>query len=276
MRLLKSITPLFLLLLLVSCDKKLTKEEFIEARAAIDYERSNLLIYSAILEYYWQYGSYPKSLAHLDSIFDIKEYDNRFKTKIKDPFNKQNNEYLYLPIYANVKDSIPRGFYLISEGVDQTLSTSTGRHYTLQDTTEIPIYKISALSYDDDKLEEKDLLIYRSIGDEPIFRNFGIPKVISKVSNELKSKFISIDVQLFKSSDQFFGRGISDTTKVIRLGVILNPDFKLSNGEKVNIKGIFTGIVEDTLYFKKTILGNDLIGFEEVSQRDELRIEAID
>jgi lipoprotein NlpI len=88
MRFLKITSIIFIMLLITSCESKMTKQEFSHAEAVINQERSNVFLYSVITDYYLRYGSYPESLSQLDSVFELKKNDYRYEKLIKDPFDR--------------------------------------------------------------------------------------------------------------------------------------------------------------------------------------------
>jgi hypothetical protein len=250
---------------LTRCDsnaKRLSREEYEEAKQILNEEASNVYLYSRIIDFFYAFNRYPRSLDELDSIFEISKYDARFSEIAKDPFSRDESRYLYIPLYKGRNKDYPIGFYLLSSGMDGDFDNKDlSQGLLLKDTSELEVYNRKSLSYEGGGIEKQDLILYRSFGDESLYRTRGVQRSIEElIQNEaqFKNKLINLDISLYKDDKGgFYGYDNRNESKVVIIENILNKE-AFTKGNMVKVKGLFKKALGDSIYFSKVIIQDQL------------------
>lgn len=220
---------------------------------------------------------YPSHLSELMDSFLVNPYNYKIvKDKMKDPFSKQEDDLLYVPIYSS-SNKLREGFLLISAGIDGKINTKIKDTIYFEDVSNLKFYNpfpsAKKLSYREYKLKycyfdylfgNSDLLVEFANGIdiyENSYFNTYTPTLLFETLT-LHPKGYSRLNCCIKGNAKCIGNGkilVYDSKTKVICNMYKGRTYEIIEGDNVNIIGRYFGDIDsenNIVYLKNGILVN--------------------
>ncbi len=222
----------------------------------------NLNYQKAFQDFFSSTFSYPIDMNELYNFNKGALRYEEFVSKMKDPFSKIDNDFLYVPLISR-KNNLPEGYLLISAGIDGKLNTKIEGALYFDEVNSLLLYNNPVMSNDlsYQEIESEFKLSHCLFGKKDLLIEY-INGINVFISNAIQNKHTPSSLfekvnkkrRLKKMDCSVMGRGINigagriviqDDNQNVICNMYEGKEYNFTDGKQIEIVGSFRNRIDE-------------------------------